>query len=305
MWSRSDCRYGPRSPPTSTPSVQSSPSHCRSSTTLCSDSRVERSKSVSSMRRMNVPPWPRASSQLKSAVRALPTWSAPVGLGANLTRTDQRDCVRGNRLSSSDGVDAFVGLALDAHARAIDLQHARGDRRHRFDVTADLRLLEHDGDCDVADLESLRGDHLDGAREQVDARRVLPARIAVREMTADVALTDGAENRIGHRMAHDVGIGMPERADVRRDRHAAEDERPAGYEAMQVVAGAGAAGPRGQRLAIRELRDRFGDWQILRGGDLDVRRLTLDDLDRVPGALRQRRFVGHVVSERKRIGEDR
>ena len=36
-------------------------------------SRVERSTSVSSMRRMKVPPCPRASNQLKSAVRALPT----------------------------------------------------------------------------------------------------------------------------------------------------------------------------------------------------------------------------------------
>ena len=52
---------------------------------LSSDSFVDRSVSVSSMRRMNVPSWPRASSQLKSAVRALPTWSWPVGLGANRT----------------------------------------------------------------------------------------------------------------------------------------------------------------------------------------------------------------------------
>ena len=49
---------------------------------------VDRSASVSSMRRMNVPSWPRASSQLKSAVRALPTWSCPVGLGAKRTLTD-------------------------------------------------------------------------------------------------------------------------------------------------------------------------------------------------------------------------
>ena len=40
-----------------------------------SDWRDERSRSVSSMRSTNVPPAPRASNQLKSAVRALPTWS--------------------------------------------------------------------------------------------------------------------------------------------------------------------------------------------------------------------------------------
>ena len=40
-----------------------------------SDSRVDRSASVSSIRSTNVPPSPRANSQLNNAVRALPTWS--------------------------------------------------------------------------------------------------------------------------------------------------------------------------------------------------------------------------------------
>src|SRR5689334_6739451 len=50
-----------------------------------SDAFVDRSMSVSSILRMNVPSWPRASSQLKSAVRALPTCRWPVGLGAKRT----------------------------------------------------------------------------------------------------------------------------------------------------------------------------------------------------------------------------
>src|SRR5687767_4041295 len=50
-------------------------------------SSVERERSVSSMRRMKVPPCRRANSQLKSAVRAPPTWRCPVGLGAKRTRT--------------------------------------------------------------------------------------------------------------------------------------------------------------------------------------------------------------------------
>src|SRR4051812_12008249 len=51
-------------------------------------SSVERSKSVSSIRRMKVPPKWRAKSQLNSAVRAPPTWRYPVGEGANRTRGD-------------------------------------------------------------------------------------------------------------------------------------------------------------------------------------------------------------------------
>ena len=45
-------------------------------------STVERATSVSSSRRMNVPPWRRANRMLNSAVRAVPMCSGPVGLGA-------------------------------------------------------------------------------------------------------------------------------------------------------------------------------------------------------------------------------
>src|SRR5512134_641219 len=52
------------------------------------NSGVDRSRSVSSIRRMNLPPLRRACSQLKSAVRAPPMWSSPVGLGANRVTTE-------------------------------------------------------------------------------------------------------------------------------------------------------------------------------------------------------------------------
>src|ERR1041384_1828045 len=89
----------------------------------CSDSRDERSRSVSSIRRMNVPPLPRANSQLKSAVRALPTWRWPVGLGAKRRRitlrlrqrAHERDGMGGHRLALAHRLLALVGLGLDAH----------------------------------------------------------------------------------------------------------------------------------------------------------------------------------------------
>src|SRR5438128_552609 len=47
---------------------------------------LPRAWSVSSSRRMNVPPMWRANSRLKSAVRAVPMCNGPVGLGAIRTR---------------------------------------------------------------------------------------------------------------------------------------------------------------------------------------------------------------------------
>src|SRR4030088_1426296 len=92
-----------------------------------SDSRVDRSTSVSSTRRMNVPCDPRASSQLNSAVRAFPTWRYPVGLGAKRTRlgvlslrsgSPQRVRMDGDRFAATELAHALVGLGL--HADAID-----------------------------------------------------------------------------------------------------------------------------------------------------------------------------------------
>eukprot|EP00966_Prymnesium_polylepis_P073966 1716429-Prymnesium_polylepis.1 len=84
---RSDWRYGPLGPSTSGPSSQSSPSQRRSCSTLCSDSRVLRAVSVSSTRMMKSPLCCFAASHAKSAVRAPPTCSEPVGEGAKRVRT--------------------------------------------------------------------------------------------------------------------------------------------------------------------------------------------------------------------------
>ena len=51
-----------------------------------SKASVERAWSVSSRRKMNVPPVWRAKRKLKRAVRAVPRWRGPVGLGAIRTR---------------------------------------------------------------------------------------------------------------------------------------------------------------------------------------------------------------------------
>src|SRR5262245_63435416 len=113
------------------PSSQSSPSHRRSRKIVVSDSAVDRSTSVSSMRRMKADPDPRARNQLKSAVRTLPTWSCPVGLGAKRSRiaesdmTDERDRVRGDGFAAAEFADALVGLALDAHGRGANPDRVR------------------------------------------------------------------------------------------------------------------------------------------------------------------------------------
>src|ERR1700726_661468 len=79
---RSDCLYSSSQPGLSKLRL----SHFNPSKMESTEAWVLRSTSVSSNRRIMVPPLWRAYSQLKIKVRALPTCRKPVGEGANRTR---------------------------------------------------------------------------------------------------------------------------------------------------------------------------------------------------------------------------
>src|SRR5215217_8180981 len=201
MARRSDCRYGPCAPPTSGPSSHVSPSQRRSSWMADSDARVERSTSVSSMRRMNVPPAPRASNQLNKAVRALPTWRCPVGLGAKRTRScdmelcgmrasargQECDRMYGNAFAPSRFSHALVRLALDAHGGDADAKRLRQAGADRVPVRRQPRRVGDDDSIDIRDrVACIRHDGY-GLPEQGNAVSVLPAVVAVREVETDVS----------------------------------------------------------------------------------------------------------------------
>ena len=70
--------------------------------------------------------------------------------------------------------------------------------------------------------------------EQTQRVRVLPLRIAGRKVGAEIALRARAEQSVADRVRQHVGIAVAERALLERDPHAAEDERPAFDQAMDV-----------------------------------------------------------------------
>ena len=83
---------------------------------------VERCTSVSSRRSQNVPPCLRANSQLRMAVRTLPTCRRPVGLGAKRTVTGHVDSgvrydVEANRRHPIEGVSAKLKRAAGLRRR--------------------------------------------------------------------------------------------------------------------------------------------------------------------------------------------
>ena len=79
---------------------QSRPSHRSDARMFSTSSELDRSRSVSSTRRSISPPVRRASSQLNSAARALPTWRYPVGEGAKRSRGGCELTARGYRATA-------------------------------------------------------------------------------------------------------------------------------------------------------------------------------------------------------------
>ena len=88
----------------------------------------------------------------------------------------------------------------------------------------------------ACDGEAATANQLVGRAQQLHRVRVLPLRIAVGKELADVPGTGRAENSIGERVGHRVGIRMSGQPVRVRDGDAAQDERPARDEAVGVVA---------------------------------------------------------------------
>src|SRR5579859_2145779 len=174
------------------------------------------------------------------------------------------------------------GFRRDVLAKAIAAGRSGLDATDEAMLAEHAGFTVHVVDGDPANVKITTADDLDAARARMQAGAkpartgragtgydlhrlvegrplvvggvTLPAdRGALGHSDADVvchAVTDailgaaGLENRIGHRMADDVRVGVAERAAVCRKRDAADHERPSFDQPVQVVAGARATGAR-------------------------------------------------------------
>ena len=247
---------------------------------------------------------PRASSQLKSAVRALPTWRCPVGLGAKRTRINSdltaqlsvsqrraRTACAAMASPRPTRVDAFVGLALDADAVR---------RRRRAPPASVARMASMCGAASAARAidasrprcrprirGSARQRHRLDAAARGSSASFQPGSVSgkCRPMSPSAAAPSTASVTAWQTTS---ASECPSAPAVGRNRDAAEDQRTPGHEPVQVVADASAAGSR-RPAPARAARAAV---EIVGGRDLHVRRLTLHDVHRVPGALGQSGLVG-------------
>jgi hypothetical protein len=78
--------------------------------------------------------------------------------------------------------------------------------RIRINKRRQLRLLEDHGDVRARRRKPGAADNCDSTAEQLETGGVLPLRVRVRKVAADIAGRRGAENRVGQRMTQDIAV---------------------------------------------------------------------------------------------------
>src|SRR5580658_9194278 len=172
--------------------------------------------------------------------------SSAVGSGAARSVLANRgDGVRGDRLASSNGIHAFVGLGFEVDFVCGEAERLRQCRAHCRKVRAELGAFADDNGVYMNDAKAAIVKHLGNALEENQAGRPLPLRIGVREVRADVAQIRGAKKRIAERVAQHVAIGVALGAFVERNFDAADHELAAFDEAVKIVTDSGEGHPMG------------------------------------------------------------
>ncbi len=103
-------------------------------------------------------------------------------------------------------------------------------------MRADARRLAHHRHIDMDDAAFGLRDEIGGMAQEKMRGRAAPFRIARREMHADIAGAERAEDRIGQRMQPDIGVGMADEALAVRDFETAKPDMIAGSEGVDIEA---------------------------------------------------------------------
>ena len=131
-----------------------------------------------------------------------------------------------------------VVVALTPTASA-DTPSALGEPRpHRLAIGRQLgRFADHD-DIGVADAPARGRQPGDNLAQQANAVGAGVGGVGVGKQGADVGQPAGAQQRVNKRVCDNVGIRVPGETQLVRHRHPGQDQRPAGDEAVRVVADA-------------------------------------------------------------------
>src|SRR5439155_16865295 len=216
-----------------------------------------RSLSPGPRERLRTPPrYPRARAERRSPARQARRLPYREGPGGGIRENEAGSLQDGHSyhgypLSFPDPPHSFIALPLhgDGARRG---KRARELAPHLAYVRSDPRLLGDHGDVRAHEAEAGLGDLPIGLAQKGDRIGVLPASVGGGKQRADVPQPRGAQNRVGERMGHRVGVGMARKTLGMWDFHSSEDQLAAVGEAVRVVADADAHGTSSSAILSRE-----------------------------------------------------
>ena len=185
--------------------------------------------------------------------------------------------------------ELLAGRRLDRDPAGVDAGDLGDPGAHRLAVRPDLRRFADERRVEIDDGAASRPHPLRRVGEKDLRRRALPLRIGRREVLADVALGEGAIERVGERVERDVGVGMAAEPRDVGDANAAEPHGVAGREGVDVEA---LADP---RLARVSPETRLGCDQILHCRHLEVGGVAFEHISRRARPFGDRDIVGEVA----------
>jgi len=133
-----------------------------------------------------------------------------------------------------------MGLSLDVYTILWDFKESRKIGANGVSDRFEFGSLGDDGAVEIDDAEAGVVDASDGFAEEVGRVAAVVGGVVVGEQLADVALGDGAEQRVGDGVEEDVAVGMGDGSGGVFDGDAADDHWPPAVggcgEAVKVVA---------------------------------------------------------------------
>lgn len=154
----------------------------------------------------------------------------------------QRNGLGCNSFAASGESEALGGGCLDGDGLNGNAQVGGDSLSHRVDVGAHFRSLGDDCDVGVGYGPAFAVEEVADSAEEFAGVDVLPLRVGVGEVCADVAEGGGAEECVDECVDGNVSVAVAEEAFVGGDVHASDDAGAPFDEAMDVEACADAEG---------------------------------------------------------------
>ena len=182
-----------------------------------------------------------------------------------------------------------------------NVERSRQVTSHRVRKRLQLRSFGDHDDVDVRDSPTTLVDDCRGTAQEVQAGRASPYGVRIGKMASNVSRPRRTEYASVTAWQTASASEWPRRP---RSFGIVTPPRINGRPATSLWRSYLHTDPNVLRLASRTpLRNRLGNLQVIRNGDLDVRRLAFHQPDGMSGAFGQRRLVGRRFIQRQRVAQ--